>query len=194
MRPEADGMMLVRAELCERLMSLQAAARRLSARDFTRERRRDQAARRGLRPDAGGAGRRGARAGGGGGSRRLPARALSRPAPGRDRLRAARGERRPRRCSPRSRSGSAAEPFGRPAHQLRRRRARRMGRQDPVARHRAGGPLPAAAADPRRDLRRRARQQPDRRVRRRLRPRHDHPARRVRCWSRSPWSSPEWPG
>ena len=35
MRPEADGMMLVRAELCERLLSLQAAARRLSARDFT---------------------------------------------------------------------------------------------------------------------------------------------------------------
>lgn len=34
MRPEADGMMLVRAELCERLMSLQAAARRLSGRDF----------------------------------------------------------------------------------------------------------------------------------------------------------------
>jgi hypothetical protein len=34
MRPEADGMMLVRAELCERLLSLQAAARRLSIRDF----------------------------------------------------------------------------------------------------------------------------------------------------------------
>ena len=34
MRPEADGMMLVRAELCERLLSLQATARRLSARDF----------------------------------------------------------------------------------------------------------------------------------------------------------------
>jgi hypothetical protein len=32
---EADGMMLVRAELCERLLSLQTAARRLSARDFT---------------------------------------------------------------------------------------------------------------------------------------------------------------
>jgi hypothetical protein len=35
MRPEADGMMLVRAELCERLLSLQTTARRLSARDFT---------------------------------------------------------------------------------------------------------------------------------------------------------------
>ena len=35
MRPEADGMMLVRAELCERLASLQTAARRLSQRDFT---------------------------------------------------------------------------------------------------------------------------------------------------------------
>jgi hypothetical protein len=35
MRMEADGMMLVRAELCERLASLQAAARRLSARDFS---------------------------------------------------------------------------------------------------------------------------------------------------------------
>ena len=34
MGPEADGMMLVRAELCERLLGLQAAARRLSARDF----------------------------------------------------------------------------------------------------------------------------------------------------------------
>lgn len=34
MRPESDGMMLVRAELCERLASLQTAARRLSARDF----------------------------------------------------------------------------------------------------------------------------------------------------------------
>lgn len=34
MRTEADGMMLVRAELCERLASLQAAARRLSQRDF----------------------------------------------------------------------------------------------------------------------------------------------------------------
>jgi hypothetical protein len=34
MRPEADGMMLIRAELCERLLSLQTAARRLSARDF----------------------------------------------------------------------------------------------------------------------------------------------------------------
>jgi hypothetical protein len=35
MRPEADGMMLVRAELCERLLSLQTMARRLSAHDFT---------------------------------------------------------------------------------------------------------------------------------------------------------------
>ena len=34
MRSEADGMMLVRAELCERLASLQVAARRLSQRDF----------------------------------------------------------------------------------------------------------------------------------------------------------------
>ncbi|HEU0097637.1 MAG TPA: hypothetical protein VFQ67_02575 [Allosphingosinicella sp.] len=34
MRAEADGMMLVRAELCERLASLQSAARRLSRRDF----------------------------------------------------------------------------------------------------------------------------------------------------------------
>jgi hypothetical protein len=34
MRPEADGMMLVRAELCERLAGLQAAASRLSMRDF----------------------------------------------------------------------------------------------------------------------------------------------------------------
>ncbi|HEX9964627.1 MAG TPA: hypothetical protein VGB04_06545 [Allosphingosinicella sp.] len=34
MRAEADGMMLVRAELCERLASLQLAARRLSGRDF----------------------------------------------------------------------------------------------------------------------------------------------------------------
>jgi len=35
MRPEADGMMLIRAELCERLASLQAMARRHSERDFT---------------------------------------------------------------------------------------------------------------------------------------------------------------
>jgi hypothetical protein len=35
MRMEADGMMLVRAELCERLASLQSTAKRLSARDFT---------------------------------------------------------------------------------------------------------------------------------------------------------------
>jgi hypothetical protein len=35
MRPEADGMMLVRAELCERLESLQALAKRHSMRDFT---------------------------------------------------------------------------------------------------------------------------------------------------------------
>ena len=34
MRPEADGMMLIRAELCERLLSLQTTALRLSARDF----------------------------------------------------------------------------------------------------------------------------------------------------------------
>ena len=34
MGQEADGMMLVRAELCERLQSLQTTARRLSARDF----------------------------------------------------------------------------------------------------------------------------------------------------------------
>jgi hypothetical protein len=34
MRPEQDGMLLVRAELCERLLSLQATARRLSTRDF----------------------------------------------------------------------------------------------------------------------------------------------------------------
>ena len=34
MLPQADGMMLVRAELCERLASLQATAQRLSARDF----------------------------------------------------------------------------------------------------------------------------------------------------------------
>ncbi|HYD38152.1 MAG TPA: hypothetical protein VEA60_11090 [Allosphingosinicella sp.] len=35
MRPEQDGIRLVRAELCERLASLQSAARRLSGRDFT---------------------------------------------------------------------------------------------------------------------------------------------------------------
>lgn len=35
MRAEADGMMLVRAELCERLASLQTAAKRLSGRDFS---------------------------------------------------------------------------------------------------------------------------------------------------------------
>ena len=35
MRPEQDGMMLVRAELCERLASLQLAAGRLSGRDFS---------------------------------------------------------------------------------------------------------------------------------------------------------------
>lgn len=34
MGPEADGMMLIRAELCERLAGLQATARRLSERDF----------------------------------------------------------------------------------------------------------------------------------------------------------------
>jgi hypothetical protein len=34
MRVEADGMMLVRAELCERLAGLQTAAKRLSTRDF----------------------------------------------------------------------------------------------------------------------------------------------------------------
>jgi hypothetical protein len=34
MAAESDGMMLVRAELCERLAGLQSAARRLSARDF----------------------------------------------------------------------------------------------------------------------------------------------------------------
>lgn len=34
MRAQADGIMLVRAELCERLASLQTAARHLSARDF----------------------------------------------------------------------------------------------------------------------------------------------------------------
>ncbi|HYE28736.1 MAG TPA: hypothetical protein VEA61_10950 [Allosphingosinicella sp.] len=35
MRPEQDGMLLVRGELCERLLALQTAAKRLSARDFT---------------------------------------------------------------------------------------------------------------------------------------------------------------
>lgn len=34
MAAESDGMMLVRAELCERLASLETAARRPSARDF----------------------------------------------------------------------------------------------------------------------------------------------------------------
>jgi hypothetical protein len=34
MRADVDGMLLVRAELCERLASLQGAARRLSPRDF----------------------------------------------------------------------------------------------------------------------------------------------------------------
>lgn len=34
MAAEADGLMLVRAELCERLASLQTAAKRLSQRDF----------------------------------------------------------------------------------------------------------------------------------------------------------------
>ncbi|HEX8124748.1 MAG TPA: hypothetical protein VF548_04125 [Allosphingosinicella sp.] len=34
MRAQADGMMLVRAELCERLAGLQTAARPLPARDF----------------------------------------------------------------------------------------------------------------------------------------------------------------
>ncbi len=35
MRAQADGMMLVRAELCERLASLQTAPKRLSQRDFS---------------------------------------------------------------------------------------------------------------------------------------------------------------
>jgi hypothetical protein len=35
MRPQDDGMMLVRAELCERLESLQAMSRRLSGKAFT---------------------------------------------------------------------------------------------------------------------------------------------------------------
>jgi hypothetical protein len=35
MRAENDGMMLVRAELCERLDALQSLSRRVSARDFT---------------------------------------------------------------------------------------------------------------------------------------------------------------
>jgi hypothetical protein len=35
MRADHDAMMLVRAELCERLLSLQALSRRLSVRDFT---------------------------------------------------------------------------------------------------------------------------------------------------------------
>jgi hypothetical protein len=35
MRPESDAMMVVRADLCERLESLQAMSRRVSARDFT---------------------------------------------------------------------------------------------------------------------------------------------------------------
>jgi hypothetical protein len=34
MRIDSDGLMMVRAELCERLASLQSAARRLSKRDF----------------------------------------------------------------------------------------------------------------------------------------------------------------
>lgn len=34
MRAQADGIMLVRAELCERLASLQTASKRLSQRDF----------------------------------------------------------------------------------------------------------------------------------------------------------------
>ena len=34
MRPEDDGMILVRAELCERLATLQARARALSGREF----------------------------------------------------------------------------------------------------------------------------------------------------------------
>ena len=35
MRPETDAISLVRAELCERLESLQALSRRVSTRDFT---------------------------------------------------------------------------------------------------------------------------------------------------------------
>ena len=35
MRPDENGMMLVRAELCERLIGLQKVARGLSGRDFT---------------------------------------------------------------------------------------------------------------------------------------------------------------
>jgi hypothetical protein len=36
MRAGADGMMLVRAELCERVTGLQSASKRLSERDFAR--------------------------------------------------------------------------------------------------------------------------------------------------------------
>ena len=36
MRTQADGMMLVRAELCERLASLEAAAKHLNPRDFAK--------------------------------------------------------------------------------------------------------------------------------------------------------------
>jgi hypothetical protein len=35
MRPDHDAMMLVRADLCERLATLQALSRRVSARDFS---------------------------------------------------------------------------------------------------------------------------------------------------------------
>ena len=110
MRADHDGMLVVRAELCDRLDSLQQAAAKMNVRDFAAADRRDPDDGRRLRPDPRSSAsptrfERAIRAA----AARLPGRPLFRPAARRDRLRPARRGRQRGACSPRSRSASAPE-------------------------------------------------------------------------------------
>ena len=194
MRAEIDGMLVVRAELCDRLDSLQRAAARISVRDFSQRLGaiRTMAAAYGLIPvvclcDA--LDRAVARP-----AARLPGRPLFRPPARRDRLRAARREPRARPCSPRSRSASAPEALGSPPHRLRRRLPRANGATRPSCSSPCSPPRPGGRSPVLAGLRpRRAGEQPRRRLRRHLDRRDDQHARDDRCWSRSPCSSPAPP-
>ena len=137
MRADHDGMMLVRADLCDRLESLQKTMQRLTVRDLMQQLGtiRTLALAYGLLP-----GRRGRRRAFP--RRSPPSRAAAPPASistGCATRSAASGSTTPpsRRCSPRSRCASGPDKGshfnGSPRHQLRRRPARGLERQDAAA-------------------------------------------------------------
>ncbi len=155
MRADHDGMMLVRAELCDRLDALQQGGGADRGPRFRAADRRAQDDGGRLRPDPGRLHRRSARARARRRAAALPGRPLFRSAARRDRLRRrgrgrGRGQRSPARLDLDPPPRLTGPPGGRTPHCFSRRAPRRLGRQDPAPCRDALGQERQARANPRR--------------------------------------------